>query len=38
MGRLERSLRLQSFEAGILASDENLIGLMAVNRVSVGSC
>ena len=24
--------RVQSFEAGLLASDENLIGLMAVNR------
>ena len=24
--------RLQSFETGILASDENLIGLMAINR------
>jgi len=28
--------RLQSFETGMLASDENLIGLMAVNRELIG--
>jgi hypothetical protein len=28
--------RLQSFEAGMLAGDDNLIGLMAVNRELIG--
>ena len=28
--------RLQSFETGMLAGDENLIGLMAVNRELIG--
>jgi hypothetical protein len=31
-----RTSRLQSFETGMLAGDENLIGLMAVNRELIG--